>query len=77
MLDLPRIVEAEPVCELHLIQRVAQEDISVAMITLVGCDDGVECFGKSNFLHGKGAAQEGSERYDNQQPRREQIVYGF
>src|SRR6476660_8712159 len=46
------------------------------MITLVGRDDGIECFGKSNFLHGKGAGREGNERYDNQQPPLEQLVQG-
>src|SRR4030095_1358165 len=46
------------------------------MITLVGRNDGIECFGKSNFLHGKGAGREGNERYDNQQPLSEQLMQG-
>ena len=52
----------------RIVERIAQERVGVPMITLVGRDDGIECFGKSNFLHGKGAGREGNERYDNQQP---------
>ena len=42
----------------RIIERVAQKNVSVAVVATVGRDDRIESFGKSNFLHNKRAAQE-------------------
>ncbi len=59
-----------------VIERVAEEDVGVAVIAAVAGDDGVEGFGKSDFLHAgkRAAAGASASAYDNQQPGAEQIV---
>ena len=52
----------------RVIERVAQKNVGVALITRIARDDRIECFGKSNFLHNSVSA------YDTRQRTREQAA---
>ena len=58
----------------RVIERITQKNVSIAVKAMVGFHDGIEGFSKSDFLHGKGAAQGEASAMIISNRSREQIM---